>query len=83
MSKSMSSMRIERLNLLLKTLTLKPNISRAELLSDCGYRSARTLEDDLRFMKRSFGVKIRYSRSSKGYILEGKGRYVLNGGKAN
>ena len=83
MSKSISSARIKRLNLLLRTLEMKPNISRAELINECGYRSGRTLEDDLSFLKNSFGAKIRYSRSSKSYIFEGAGNYVLNGGEAD
>ena len=67
----------------MKTLELKPNISRAELINECGYTSGRTLEDDLKFLKNSFGAKIRYSRSSKGYIFEGSGNYVLNGGESD
>ncbi len=80
MSKMMSSMRIERLNMLLEVLRSKPYISRGNLISECGYQSERTLESDLRFLKRSFGVKIRYSRSREGYLLLSGGKYILNRG---
>ena len=78
MSKSMTSERIRRLNLLLKVLRENPYIARKELITKCGYVSDRTLEGDLRFMRRSFGAKIHFSRSRQGYILEDTGNYVLN-----
>ena len=76
-SKAMNSERIQRLNALLKTLRDNPFITREDLLKQCGYVSERTLESDIRFMRRSFGAKIRYSRSMRGYFLEGSGDFVL------
>lgn len=81
MSKSMSSARIERLNLLLKTIQGRQYISRENLIAECKYISARTLESDLRFLRGSFGVKIRYSRSKSGYVFEDGGKYILDGAK--
>ena len=77
MSRAMNSERIKRLNTLLKALKAEKYISRDELMSRCGYVSARTLESDLRFLRRSFGAKIHYSRSRMGYILEEAGDFTL------
>ncbi len=78
MARGLSSLRIERLNTLLRTLKSKNYISREELMTECGYISGRTLESDLRFLRRVFGTKIHYSRRFKGYVLEGAGKYVLD-----
>ena len=79
MSRSMTSERIVRLNLLLKLLRENQCISSSELISRCGYVSGRNLESDLRFMRESLGAKIRFSRSMNGYILEDIGDYVISG----
>ena len=76
-SKSMSSVRIKRLNTLLKTLRDNSYITRQDLMKQCGYISGRTLESDLRFMRQSFGAKIHFSRSMMGYVLESIGDFVL------
>ena len=81
MSKSMSSLRIERLNRLLGVLKSCDYIPRKSLIAECGYVSARTLESDLRFLRESFGVKIRYSRRKTGYHIEDTGKYILSGAK--
>ena len=78
MSKLMTSERIQRLNALLNMLCDNSYVTREDLMRQCGYVSDRTLENDIRFMRRSLGAKIRYSRSRKGYILEDVGKYVLN-----
>ena len=77
MSKSISSERIKRLNSLLKALKSSEYITREELLTQCDYVSSRTLESDLRFLRRAFGTKIHYSRSKMAYILESSGEFVL------
>ena len=77
MSKSMNSARIQRLNALLKALRSHSCISRDELMSICAYTSPRMLENDIGFMRHSFGAKIHYSRSLHGYILENSGDFVL------
>ena len=79
----MTSERIHRLNTLLNMLHDNSYVPREDLMKQCGYVSDRTLENDIRFMRRSFGAKIRYSRSSRGYILEDTGKYVLNRGCTN
>ena len=81
MSKLMTSERIQRLNALLNILRDSSYVTREDLMRQCRYVSDRTLENDIRFMRRSFGAKIRYSRSKKGYILEDTGKYVLNIGE--
>ena len=79
----MTSERIQRLNALLNMLHDNSYVTREDLMKQCSYVSDRTLENDIRFMRRSFGAKIRYSRSRKGYILENTGKYVLNRGGRN
>ena len=77
MSRAMNSERIKRLNTLLKVLKAEKYISRDELMSQCGYVSARTLENDLRFLRRALGAKIHYSRSRTAYSLESAGDFAL------
>ncbi len=81
MSKSTSSLRIERLNHLLCVLKSGQYISRSSLMTECAYVSARTLESDLRFLRETFGVKIRFSRKNMAYHLEDTGKYILYGAK--
>ena len=77
MSRAMNSERIRRLNSLLKTLKAEEYLSRDELMSRCGYVSSRTLESDLRFLRRGLGAKIHYSRSKSAYTLEEAGDFTL------
>lgn len=81
MSKSMSSLRIERLNRLLGVLKSEDYISREALMIECAYVSGRTLESDIRFLRESFGAKIRFSRRNMAYHLEDTGKYILAGAK--
>ena len=80
MARGLSSLRIERLNTLLRTLRSNKYICREELMRECSYVSARTLESDLRFLRKVFGMKLHYSRSMKGYFLEDSGEYILDEG---
>ena len=80
MARDISSMRIERLNKLLGTLRARKYTARDEIMTECGYVSGRTLEDDIRFLREVFGAKIRYSRRVMGYILEDAGKYILDEG---
>ena len=77
MSRAMNSERIKRLNTLLKTLKAEECLTSDELMTRCGYVSSRTLESDLRFLRRGLGAKIHYSRSKSAYILENIGDFVL------
>lgn len=77
MSKAMTSIRIQRLNGLLQALKSGNYMSREDLIKACNYQSARTLEGDLRFLRRSFGVKIKFSRRNHGYLLEHEGNFIL------
>ena len=77
-ARGLSSLRIERLNMLLGTLRKREYVAKNELLVLCGYTSARTLEDDINFLRKIFGAKIRYSRSKLGYIFENAGKYILD-----
>ena len=81
MSRGLSSMRIERLNMLLGTLRSRDYISRDGIMTECRYTSSRTLESDIRFLREVFGARIRYSRRVMGYILEDAGKYILDGGE--
>ncbi len=77
----MSSLRIERLNHLLHVLKSNEYIPRKTLIAECAYVSARTLESDLRFLRNSFGAKIRFSRKNMAYHIEDSGKYILGGAK--
>ena len=77
MSKAITSIRIQRLNGLLRALKSDKYMSREELIQTCNYQSVRTLEGDLRFLRRSFGVKIKFSRRNHGYVLEHEGSFIL------
>lgn len=78
MARGLSSLRIERLNTLLRILRSNKYISRVELMTECSYVSGRTLESDLHFLRKVFGMKLHYSRSMNGYFLEDAGKYVLD-----
>lgn len=77
MSKAMTSERIQRLNKLLHVLKSCSYSDREKLMHECNYQSVRTLEGDLRFLKRSFGAKIKFSRRNNGYRLEDSGSFIL------
>lgn len=77
MPKSISSLRIARMNRLLTTLRDRPGIGRSELLTTVEYTSPRTLERDICFLRDEFGVKIVYHRSQGGYCLKDVGEFVM------
>ena len=76
MSSDLSSVRISRLNSLLIKTASRPGITRAELMAELGYASARTFERDLEYLRGEFGVEIEYSSASRGYALKGRGRFL-------
>ena len=77
MSSDLSSVRVSRLNSLLVKVGARPGISRAELMESLGYASARTFERDLEFLRGEFGVEIEYSPASRGYVLKGRGKFLM------
>lgn len=77
MSSDLSSVRISRLNSLLVKVSARPGVSRAELMDALGYASARTFERDLEFLRDEFAVEIEYSAASRGYVLKGRGRFLV------
>ena len=76
MSSDLSSVRISRLNSLLIKTASRPGITRAELMAELDYASARTFERDLEYVRGEFGVEIEYSPASRGYALKGRGRFL-------
>ena len=77
MAQSLSSTRIIRLNRLLGLLRDNPHVKTDVLMKKCSYSSSRTLQEDIRFLRRAFKAIIAYSRRSHGYRLEDTGDFLL------
>ncbi len=78
MPRETSSVRLSRLNKLMRALYSKPFISGKELLPSLGYASRRTFERDLSFLREEYGTEIIYDASKQAYTLKGRGSFILN-----
>lgn len=78
MATDMCSVRLTRLNQLVMEFYKVSNPTRKHLYSSLGYRCARTLERDLKYLREQYGVDIRFTRSTMTYHLEGMGTFLVN-----
>jgi len=78
LAKDMCSVRLARLNQLVMEFYKVSNPTREHLYYSLGYRCARTLERDLKYLREQYGVDIRFTRSSMSYHLEGMGTFLVN-----
>ena len=77
MPQSLSSVRIKRLNSLLRVLSSSEYVTLEEILNTVNYPSARALGRDIEFLRKSFNVKISYSRHFHAYRLENTGDFLM------
>lgn len=76
MPRDLSSIRILRLNDLVKELSTHGSLPRKELMARVEYTNGRTLERDLAYLRDQYGVEIEYDRHKGAYRLHGTGRFV-------
>ena len=51
--------------------------SKQRLMRDLEYTQSRTFERDISFLRDEYAAEIAFDRKKKGYILKGKGRFLL------
>ncbi len=77
MPRDISSVRLNRLNDLLRFFREKESVPRADLFSQLPYTQPRTLERDLAYLREQFHVQISYDFRHKAYVLKNPGTFVL------
>jgi len=77
MPRDLSSVRLARLNNLLRALASASIVTRAELIEMLGNHTGRTLERDLDYLRRHFEARISWDPRRKGYILNSPGTFVM------
>jgi len=75
--RDISSVRLNRLNDLLRFFREKESVPRADLFSQLPYTQPRTLERDLAYLREQFHVQISYDFRRKAYVLKNPGTFVL------
>lgn len=78
MSKDMSSVRHARLSKFMALLQSKTKASHEEIFAEGQYPSERTFQNDLRYLRETYGAEISYDRANKLYVLEGTGSFKLD-----
>lgn len=76
--KDLSSIKLQRLNLLMGLLSTGRTVPKEEIIASLEYRTSRTFERDLDFLRSAHCVEIVYDKARKGYRMEGKGSFILN-----
>ena len=76
MPRDLSSVRLARLNNLLRALASASIVTR-ELIEMLGNHTGRTLERDLDYLRRHFEARISWDPRRKGYILNSPGTFVM------
>lgn len=77
MPRDISSVRLNRLNDLLRFFREKECVARDELFSQLAYNHPRMLERDLAYLREQFQVQISYDFRRRVYILQNPGTFVL------
>ena len=77
MPQDLSSIRLRRLNNLMLALASGDPASKQRLMRDLEYTQSRTFERDISFLRDEYAAEIAFDRKKKGYLLKGKGRFLL------
>lgn len=77
MPRDISSVRLARLNDLLRFFREKENVAREDLFTQLPYTHPRMLERDLAYLREQFQVQISYDFRRKVYVLENPGTFVV------
>ena len=78
MPKDMTSVRHDRLSRIMAFLQSKGKATHEEIYSAGEYRSDRTLQNDLCYLRGVYGADIRYDIHERRYILESAGIFHVN-----
>ncbi len=78
MPRDLSSVKLDRLNRLMRLLYSGRPVSKDAIMDVIGYASSRTFERDLAFLREAYDAEIRHDQTQGGYILEGRGTFILN-----
>lgn len=78
MPRDLSSVRLVRLNDLLRILGSAPCVPRQRLLHELGGYTSRTLERDLDYLRSQFGTKVSWDFRRKGYVLHDPGAFMMH-----
>ena len=78
MPKDMTSVRLDRLSRVMAFLQSKVKASHDDIFSVGEYDSDRTFQNDLYFLRGTYGADIKYDRHKKLYVLESVGAFQLN-----
>ena len=78
MAKDMTSIRYGRLTEIMQLLEEKTSVTREELYRAGEYSSRRTLQNDLRYLRETWGAVISYDPKTGRYILDEPGTFLIN-----
>ena len=78
MPKDMTSIRHDRLSKVMAFLQSKVKVSHDEIFSVGEYNSNRTLQNDLYYLRGTYGADIKYNSHDKLYVLESSGIFQVN-----
>jgi len=78
MPKDMTSVRHDRLSRVMAFLQSKVKASHDEIFSVGEYSSNRTLQNDLYYLRGTYGADIKYNSRDKLYVLESSGVFHIN-----
>ncbi len=78
MPRDISSVKLHRLNRLMGMLYAGNPVPKNVIVDTMGYTTSRTFERDLAFLREAYDVEIAYDRARGGYVLEGRGSFILN-----
>ena len=78
MSADISSIRIERLNNLMRQLILYPNMPRNELMRKLEIDNVRTLQRDIKYLRDLYNADIEYDFRMRAYKCKNHGSFYVN-----
>ena len=78
MPKDMASIRHDRLSRVMAFLQSKVKATHDEIFSAGEYRSRRTFQNDLCYLRGIYGADIRYDAHERLYVMESSGIFQLN-----
>lgn len=77
MSRDISSVRLARLNKLMRCFVENGSLSRKFIEEHVGYNSTRTLQNDLCFLRDEYMVEVAYSKKLERYEMSSAGNFFI------
>ena len=78
MAKDLTSIRYGRLLDIMRLLESSSYVTHEQLYSTGEYSCLRTLQNDLRYLRETWGAEIRYDPKRRVYVLEHPGNFIVN-----